>query len=184
MRNTDPVHILAISGSLRRASSNKAVVDAAARLAPRAVEVSVYDGLADIPAFNPDLDGDIAPTPVTRFRALLQACDAVLIASPEYAYGVPGALKNALDWIVGSGELADKPIAVINTSARATHAWSSLVDTLSVMSARVVLDASITLRLGGRSPDADAIAADAAMAIALKAAIQVLAADAREAQAA
>jgi chromate reductase, NAD(P)H dehydrogenase (quinone) len=184
MRNTDSVHVLAISGSLRRASSNRAVVDAAPRLAPRWVEISVYDGLADIPAFNPDLDGDSAPTAVIGLRAMLWACDAVLIASPEYAHGVPGALKNALDWIVGSGELADKPIAVINTSARATHAWSSLVDTLSVMSARVVLDASITLGFGGRSPDADAIVADAAIAIALKAAIQVLAADARDTKAA
>jgi chromate reductase, NAD(P)H dehydrogenase (quinone) len=144
--------------------------------------MSVYSGLAEIPAFNPDLDGNIAPAPVTRLRAMLQACDAVLIASPEYAHGVPGALKNALDWIVGSGELVDKPIAVINTSARATHAWSSLVETLSVMSARVVLDASITLALGGSRLDADAIAADPAMSSALKAAIQVLAADAHDAQ--
>jgi NADPH-dependent FMN reductase len=81
-----------------------------------------------------------------------------LISSPEYAHGVPGALKNALDWLVGSGERIEKPVAVINASARATHAWESLVETLTVMSASVVRDASITLPLGGRAADADTIA--------------------------
>jgi len=144
--------------------------------------MSVYGGLAELPAFNPDLDGARTPEAVTRFRAMLQACDAVLISSPEYAHGVPGSLKNALDWVVASGELVDKPIALINTSARATHAWSSLVETLSVMSARVVLDASITVPLGGRSMQAAEIVADAALATAVKSAIYVLASEAREAR--
>ena len=124
---------------------------------------------------------ETAPEAVARFRAALQACDAVLISSPEYAHGVPGVLKNALDWVVGSGELMDKPVALINTSARATHAWESLARTLLVMSARVLLDASITVPLGGRTPDAESIAADEAIAAPLRGAIAVLAADAREA---
>ena len=122
-------------------------------------------------------------TAVTRFRARLQACDAVLISSPEYAHGVPGVLKNALDWVVASGELIDKPVALINTSARATHAWASLANTLSVMSARVVRDASITVSLDGRILDTYAIAADASIATALKSAICALACDARETRA-
>src|SRR5688572_21658179 len=144
--NQDFVHILAISGSLRRTSANSALVGAVAHLAPDTVDVSIYGELAELPPFNPDVNDDAAPTAVVRFRAALTACDAVLIASPEYAHGVPGVLKNALDWVVASGELIDTPIALINTSARATHAWTSLVETLSVMSARVVLDASITSR--------------------------------------
>jgi chromate reductase len=136
-----------------------------------------------LPPFNPDLEGGPAPAPVARFRAALQECDAVLISSPEYAHGVPGVLKNALDWVVGSGEFVDKPVALINTSARATHAWASLAETLSVMSACVVLDASITVPLGGRTLDADSVVRDAAFASALRSALTVLAAEAREARA-
>jgi chromate reductase len=178
--NTDAIRIVAISGSLRRASSNSALVGAVARLAPGTVEVTVYRELETLPPFNPDLDGDHAPAAVTRFRATLRACDAVLISSPEYAHGVPGVLKNALDWVVSSGELVDKPIALINASSRATRAWESLAETLGVMSARVVLDASITVPLRG-GLDANGIVADAAIAAALRSAIDALASDAREA---
>jgi NAD(P)H-dependent FMN reductase len=147
------------------------------------VEVSVYRELESLPPFNPDLDGGNTPAPVIRFRAALQACDAVVISSPEYAHGVPGVLKNALDWVVSSGELVNKPIALINTSARATHAWASLAETLSVMSAYVVHDASITVPLAGRSPDVDRIVADATIASALRSAIYILSSDGREARA-
>jgi NAD(P)H-dependent FMN reductase len=141
--------------------------------------MSIYRGLAELPAFNPDLDGDGTPEAVTTFRTALQACDAVLISSPEYAHGVPGAVKNALDWVVGSGELIDKPVAIINASARATHAWASLAETLRVMSARVILDASITVSLGGRTIDANGFVANAELSTALRFAIGALAAAAR-----
>ncbi len=101
------IRVLAISGSLRRLSSNTALVGAVARLAPEIVDVSIYRGLADLPPFNPDIDDDRVPAAVASFRGSLQACDAVLISSPEYAHGVPGVLKNALDWVVSSGELVD-----------------------------------------------------------------------------
>lgn len=179
----DSVRIVAMSGSLRRASANSALVEAVARLAPDTVDVSIYRELAEIPPFNPDVNESDAPAAVIRFRAALTACDAVLISSPEYAHGVPGFLKNALDWVIASGELIDKPIALINTSARATHAWISLAETLSVMSARVVLDASITVALGGKMLDANGIVADAAIAAALRSAIRILASDGREARA-
>jgi NAD(P)H-dependent FMN reductase len=142
------IRVLGISGSLRGASSNSAIVRAAARLAPDGVEVSIYGELADIPAFNPDLDTGDVPAAVARFRAALQASDAILISSPEYAHGVSGVLKNALDWLVGSGELIDKPIAVINASARATHAHAALCETLTTMSGHVIartLDAGVSL---------------------------------------
>ena len=168
------IRILAISGSLRRASSNSAVVGAAALLAPVAVKLSIFGGLAELPPFNPDLDGDGTPEVVARFRASLRACDAVLLSSPEYAHGVPGVVKNALDWVVGSGELIGKPIALVNASARATHAWASLAETLSVMSARVVPDASVTLSLAGRALDADGIVGDTELSAALRSAIDAL----------
>src|SRR6266496_3093591 len=111
--------ILAISGSLRRFSSNTTLLEAAARLAPPGVEITLYDGLAELPHFNPDLEGS-EPATVVNFRARIKGSDGVLISSPEYAHGVPGALKNALDWIVGSLEFPGKPVALINISPRST----------------------------------------------------------------
>ena len=169
------VRILAISGSLRHASANSALVEAVGRLAPAFVEVSVYRGLADLPPFNPDLDSDPPVEAVAGLRAQLHACDAVLISSPEYAHGVPGVLKNALDWVVGSGEFVDKPVALINASARATHAWASLVETLTVMSARVVAEASITVPLAGTTVNADRMVADVTTSTALRSAVAALA---------
>jgi chromate reductase len=179
MNSDEPIRGLAISGSLRRASSNSALIAAAVRLAGGTLEMSIYRGLAEIPPFNPDLDGDSAPEAVTRFRAALRACDAVLLSSPEYAHGVPGVLKNALDWVVGSGELVDKPIALINASGRATHAWASLAETLSVMSAHVIVEASITVPLDGRRFDANGIVEDAELSTALRSAVEALAGAAR-----
>jgi NAD(P)H-dependent FMN reductase len=180
--NNRCIRVLAISGSLRRGSSNTALLGAAARLAPVVVVVSMYGELALLPPFNPDLDNDGAPATVERLRNQLRSCDAVMIASPEYAHGVPGVLKNALDWLVASGELVDKPIAVINASGRATHAWTALRDTLTVMSARVIGAASIRIPVDGRALDAGAIVGDARLAVALRTAIGELVLAALEAR--
>src|SRR4051812_28490995 len=96
------VKILAISGSLQAGSANTALVRAARPQTPAGVELTIYAGLADLPHFNSDLDGDTAPATVTSFRAQLHAADAVLISTPEYVFAMPGSLKNALDWVVGS----------------------------------------------------------------------------------
>jgi NAD(P)H-dependent FMN reductase len=170
-----PLRILAISGSLRRVSSNTALVHAAVDLAPEGLEVRVHGQLAELPPFNPDLDGDRPPTAVTQFRLALAASAAVLISSPEYAHGVPGALKNALDWIVGSGEIVGKPVALVNASPRATHAHASLAETLRVMSADLVEEASITVPLSGRDLDASEIVADLELSTAIRSALAALA---------
>jgi NAD(P)H-dependent FMN reductase len=175
-----PFRLLAIAGSLRRASTNGAVVRAVARLAPGTVFVTIYDELGSLPLFNPDQDDLDAPAVVTRFRAALAAADGILISSPEYAHGVPGVLKNALDWVVGSGELVDKPVALINASSRATHAFASLTETLTVMSARVLSAASITLPLDGRMLDANGIVEDSELSSSLRWAVNTLVAAARE----
>jgi chromate reductase, NAD(P)H dehydrogenase (quinone) len=174
------VRILAISGSLRRVSTNSALVRAAALLATGPIRVSVYDELGMIPPFNPDDDSEVAHPAVYRFRAQLRISDAVLISSPEYAHGVSGVLKNALDWVVSSGDLVDKPVALVNASPRATHAQAALLETLSVMSAHVVPTASITLPLQGRSLDAYGIVDDRDLSTALRSAIAALALVARE----
>src|SRR5215831_18403287 len=164
MNDVRAIRVLAISGSLRSASSNTALVNAAAQLAPSGIEVAIYEDLDQLPPFNPDRDTDRPPTPVCAFRAALQSADAVLLSSPEYAHGVPGVLKNALDWVVGSGELVGKPVALVNASTRATHAWNSLVETLSVMSARVIREESITVPLNGTGLDAERIASNPQLA--------------------
>ena len=169
------MRILAISGSLRAASSNSVLIRAATRLAPDGMEVEVFDGLAGLPHFNPDLDVEPAPAPVAAFRARLAACDAVLICSPEYAHGVPGSLKNALDWIVSSGELVDKPAGLINASSRATVAQASLVDTITMLSATVIKQASPAIALNGLSLDEAGLLADPALGGALAAALKALA---------
>jgi NAD(P)H-dependent FMN reductase len=179
MRNAGIVRVLAISGSLRRTSSNSALVAAAVRVAPSGVDVSVFGELADVPPFNPDLDTETAPAGVARFRTALEACDAILICSPEYAHGVSGVLKNALDWVVSSGELIDKPIALINASGRATLAYAALRETLVTMSGRVVEDASVTIPLEGSKCDATGIAQDVTLAGLLRASLAALARVAR-----
>jgi NAD(P)H-dependent FMN reductase len=171
--------ILAISGSLRGASVNSALIQALRRVAPAGIEVSIYDRLDHLPFFNPDQDLDAPSSAVGHFRAALNACDAVVISCPEYAHGVPGVVKNALDWVVGSGEFVGKPVAVLNASARATHAWNSLLETLTVMSARVVPEASITLPLDGSKLTADGIASDPRWSMVLATTLRVLAGSVR-----
>jgi len=156
--------IAAISGSLRAGSSNTAVLRAAARLAPDGVEVMLFEGIAGLPFFNPDLDGDDVPAQVRAMRELIGRVDGLLISSPEYARGVAGVLKNALDWLVGSHEFPDKPVALINTSPRATHALAALTLTLETMSARLATEACVTLPLLGGAWDEHNIMADPALA--------------------
>jgi len=168
------VRVLGISGSLRAASSNSALVRAAARLVPAGVEVLIYSELGDLPPFNPDLDTDAVPEAVATFRAALQSSDAVLISSPEYAHGVSGVLKNALDWLVGSGELIDTPVAVINTSPRATHAHASLCETLSTMSGRVIAEASVAIPLTAAAVDAEGNVTDPQLSASLRSAVAAL----------
>lgn len=174
------IRVLAVSGSLRASSSNTALVHAAAAMAPDGVEVSVYEGMGDLPHFNPDLDAEPAPAPVAELRRRLKEADAVLVSTPEYAHGVPGTLKNALDWVVGSGELAWKPVALVNASPRSTHAHAQLLETLTVMTASVVPEASVTVPLAGRRLDTAGIVADPELAAMLRA---ILAALARAAEA-
>jgi chromate reductase, NAD(P)H dehydrogenase (quinone) len=168
------VRILAISGSLRAASTNTALLRAAARLAPAGVEIGLYNGLGGLPHFNPDLEG-AEPPAVTGLRAQVREAGALLFAVPEYAHGVPGALKNLLDWLVGGEEFIYKPVALLNASPRATHAQASLRETIQTMSGRIVEEASIAVPLLGRSLDPEAIAADPELSAPLRTALAALA---------
>src|SRR5262245_28973586 len=140
--------VLAISGSLRAASINSAFCRAAARLAPKGMTVIVLQGLGDLPLFNPDLESD-PPASVRALRSAISDADALLIASPEYAHGISGVIKNALDWLVSFEGFVGKSIALVNVSPRAHHAYDSLRMVLHTMSATLVPHASITLPLLG-----------------------------------
>jgi chromate reductase, NAD(P)H dehydrogenase (quinone) len=142
------MRVLGISGSLRKASINSALLRAAMRLPPPGVTLAVFRGVGELPLFNPDLE-DPLPPQVKMLHAAVSASDALLFASPEYAHGVTGAIKNTLDWLVGFEPFANKHVAVLNASPRAQHADAALRETLRTMSAVIVEAASITIPLAG-----------------------------------
>jgi chromate reductase, NAD(P)H dehydrogenase (quinone) len=158
------MRLLAISGSLRRTSTNTAALEAMAKLAPEGVKVLVYRDLGHLPPFNPDDDVEDRPKPepVETLRSLIGASDALIIAAPEYAHGLPGALKNALDWLVASETFAGKPTVLVNTSPRAFHAQASLREILSTMAARLMPEAFAAIPLTGMTVTAEDILADPA----------------------
>jgi len=168
--------VLAISGSLRAQSSNTAVLRAVALLAPPDVEVEVFGELDALPHFNPDHDvAGIAPPPsVLDFRRRVDAAGGLILCSPEYAHGVPGTLKNALDWLVSAPEAFAKPVGLLNASPRAWHAQASLAETLRTMWMHLVVEASITLPARGRNLDDEDLARDPELAAALRGALDAL----------
>jgi len=140
------VKLVGVSGSLQVRSANSALLEVARAVAGPGVEVVVFDALADVPAFNPDTD----PTPavVETFRALVQSADGVVIATPEYAHGLPGSLKNLLDWLVGSGELYDKRVVITSAAPaaeRGKHARADLERTLRAQGADVLESVTIAV---------------------------------------
>lgn len=168
-----PLDVLALSGSLRTGSINTALLRAASRLAPPEISVTVWDGLGRLPLFNPDLDPE-PPTAVSAFRERVARAEALLIASPEYAHGVTGPLKNALDWLVSFEPFAYKPVAVLNASPRSRHADESLREILRTMSAFVVEPASIAIPLLGSQLDERGIAATPQAAAPIQEALSAL----------
>jgi NAD(P)H-dependent FMN reductase len=165
--------ILALSGSLRRDSLNTAVLKAVKRLAPTHISVELFVDLGNMPLFNPDLEEAGHPV-VENLLAKLLAADAVIIASPEYAHGISGVMKNALDWMVSRSGFVDKPVVLLNISPRANHAYTSLTEILIVMAARIIAEASITVPILGSHIDEAGILSDEDICKALIEALQVL----------
>jgi len=165
--------ILAISGSLRKASLNSALLRAIAHIAPNDIKIELYRGLGDLPLFNPDIELP-EPDTVADLRHQIVAADALLIASPEYAHGVTGVIKNALDWMVGNESFVYKPVALLNTSPRAHHAQAALRETVVTMSARIIADACITLPLLGTGFNETDIEQDAGMRTQLLAMLETM----------
>ena len=146
------------------------MLEAAQALAPDGVEVILYSELGSLPHFNPDDDVEPLPPAVASWRAAIASADALLFCSPEYARGVAGSLKNALDWLVSGFEVIGKPIASINASPIATVGQEALLVTLRTVGV-VVEEASIRLPLSSAQKTRDAIIADRELAPALRAAL-------------
>jgi chromate reductase len=168
------MRIVAIPGSLRAASSNKLALEAMKVLAPSDVQVEIYDGLGSLPHFNADLDveGATPPTAVADLRERLRAADGLLISSPEYAHGVPGSLKNALDWLVSDGLLVGKRVVLVNATPPSTYAQASLLETLTVMNWTVVKTIEVPLR--GKKLDVAGVVADRGLSETLRSGIVAL----------
>ena len=147
------MRILAVCGSLQKQSSNLTLLRAAAASAPDGVDVVLFDGLGQLPHFDPDLEAGVEPPPVRAWRRALADSDAVLIASPEYGHSLPGALKNAIDWVIGSGELERKVVAItaaVPGPERGRLGLQALRQTLGAVSATIVGGEPIA-----RGPDAE-----------------------------
>lgn len=138
--------IIAISGSLRATSFNTTILNVVGRLLPADVQYTQFDGIGELPHFNPDIDkGDPIPA-VQRLRNEVEAAALVIFCTPEYAFGVPGVLKNALDWLVSSGELNEKPVGTISASPMyrgGDRAHASLSLTLEALGTKQVAQATI-----------------------------------------
>ena len=145
------MRFLAISGSLRSQSTNTSLLRALTKLAPPELEIVIYEGLDQIPPFNPEKEADTLSGPVAQFRTALEEAAAVLFSTPEYAHGLPGTLKNALDWVVGSGELSRKPVVLMNASSRGTYAHASLKEILVTMDANLLQEAEVTIDILGKN---------------------------------
>lgn len=158
------IHVAGIPGSLRESSLNKGLLRAAVELAPAGMEIHVYARLGDIPPYNDDVFAKGDPEPVADLKSFIGSADALLIVTPEYNYGVPGVLKNAIDWVsrpAGKSALNRKPAALMGCSPglggtiRAQHALRQsfvFTDTLvmsqpeiKIPSAAPLFDASVKL---------------------------------------
>lgn len=140
--------LLAISGSIRRNSYNLALLEAMKRLCSEGSTVSIYNHLEQIPVFNPDVDDNNIPKSVSKLLSSIRDSDGVIISTPEYAHGIPGALKNALDWVVSSDAIVLKPVVVTSVSTSGlggVRSHAPLVLVLSAMNANVVVEGSINV---------------------------------------
>lgn len=172
------MNVLGISGSTREQSYNTALLRNMGTLGLDDMSFTLYPSLHAIPNYNPMLAGNDMPDAVEDFRTSLRSADAVVLATPEYAYGIPGILKNALDWVVASGELVMKPVmlASVSTSelggARAHHA---LLTVLHAMNAKIVINASLNVPFASEKFSKQGTLQDPLLVQALKTNLQILA---------
>ena len=174
------MQILLVSGSTRASSGNAAALRTVQAVAAEEIAADLYDGLAALPAFNPDDDHEPLPPLVRDLRLRIEAADAILFCVPEYAGTLPGSLKNLLDWTVGGSEMAGKRAAWINVASggRGGGAQEHLAMVLGYVGAVAVDAACIQLPVPRDAVQADGTIADAAIRAALTEVLAALASSA------
>ncbi|GGE28771.1 NAD(P)H dehydrogenase (quinone) [Primorskyibacter flagellatus] len=145
--------VLAISGSARRASTNTALLHGLAACAPDGVRVEVWAGVAGLPVFNPDEEGDRTPVPVREFAAQVAAADAIVVSCPEYVHALPGGFKNAIDWLVSREEIIGKPVALLHASHRGEDVLADLRRVLATVTEHFWTDVFLTVPVLRKTPE-------------------------------
>jgi len=174
MQSSNLKRVFAISGSLRSGSSNHNILRFLGKVAPPDISYFIYDSLAQIPPFDPGLDNDTPPDAVFELRNFIQNADVIVICTPEYAYGVPGQLKNALDWTVSSGSFSGKPTALITASTGGENAHEALLKTLGAIDASVTDDTKLLISFIRSKMDSEGNIIDEKTADSLKAVFNAL----------
>ena len=146
------VAFLALSGSLRVASTNTALLAALQRTAPADCRVTAYGGLGRLPIFNPDDEGDRTPREAAALIDAVTAADGIVVSSPEYAHGVPGGLKNALDWLVSRDAAVGKPAMLVHASPRSLISRAALGEIMRTMSFDLYDGPVLEIALLGKKP--------------------------------
>ncbi|PBC05744.1 NADPH-dependent FMN reductase [Mesorhizobium sp. WSM3860] len=171
------LNLLAISGSLRAASTNSALIAALAANAPADCRVTVYDGLGRLPIFNADDEGERTPRGAGELIDAVTRADGVIVSCPEYAHGVPGGMKNALDWLVSRDAAVGKPAMLVHASPRSLYARAALAEIMRTMSFALCEGVMLEIALlGKKPPEVEAILAEPANRQAMRGALQAFAA--------
>jgi NAD(P)H-dependent FMN reductase len=160
--------VLAICGSTRTQSANLFIIQYVASLMVNDVEFEVYDGLTQLPYFNPDLDKESAPAPVEAFRQKIKTADGVLICTPEYIFSLPGILKNAIEWCVATTVFSEKPVALITASASGAAAHQSLQLVMKTIYADIRTDTQLLIQGAKGKIDGEGSVTDTIVAAQLK----------------
>lgn len=163
---------MALAGSLRKASYNRAALEALRRLAPSHVEITVGE-IGDLPLFNPDREDETIAA-VDRLKSQLRHSCGLILASPEYAHGISGVMKNALDWLVSGDEFPYVPIMLVNTSPRSRHAQEALTEVLRTMSGHLVEAAHVSVPLLGSELDHEGVLENPELVRAMEAGVLAL----------
>ncbi|WP_027059381.1 NADPH-dependent FMN reductase [Mesorhizobium loti] len=169
------LNILAISGSLRAASTNSALVAALARNAPPACRITVYDRLGRLPIFNPDDEGERTPHEASALIDAVTSADGIIVSCPEYAHGVPGGLKNALDWLVSRDAAVGKPAMPVHASPRSLYARAALAEIMRTMSFALYDGGLEIALLGKKAVEVEGILAEEANVLAMRNALAAFA---------
>jgi NAD(P)H-dependent FMN reductase len=147
------MRVLAISGSTRLQSTNSALLAFLSEISPPDINITLYDGLLDLPIFSADLEGEKTPAAVQRLCDMVERSDGIIISSPEYVRAIPGGLKNAVDWLVPRDAIINKPIVLLHASHRGDEMLTSLRRVLHTVTRKFQGDNFLQFELMSKTPE-------------------------------